>query len=100
MRGRPNLYTSYESESQLMPTLTKKVALGLFLLVLVLMPFDLPVIDQIPFIRFLGDNVWLGLINRTLCFAIAAGGVIGGQHCSRLYIAQRLVVTSRQCCRG
>ena len=35
MRGRPNLYTSYESESQLMPTLTKKVALGLFLLVLV-----------------------------------------------------------------
>ena len=36
MRGRPNLYTSYESESQLMPTLTKKVALGLFLLVLVL----------------------------------------------------------------
>ena len=75
MRGRPNLYTSYESESQLMPTLTKKVALGLFLLVLVLMPFDLPVIDQIPFIRFLGDNVWLRLINRTLCFAIAALGL-------------------------
>ena len=65
MRGRPNLYTSYESESQLMPTLTKKVALGLFLLVLVLMPFDLPVIDQIPFIRFLGDNVWLRLIRHT-----------------------------------
>ena len=75
MRGRPNLYTSYESESQLMPTLTKKVALGLFLLVLVLMPFDLPVIDQIPFIRFLGDNVWLRLINRTLCIAIAALGL-------------------------
>ncbi|HCV34594.1 MAG TPA: branched-chain amino acid ABC transporter permease [Acidimicrobiaceae bacterium] len=84
MRGRPNLYISYESESQLMPTLTKKVALGLFLLILVLMPFDLPVIDQIPFIRFLGDNVWLRLINRTLCFAIAALGLnilmgLGGQ---------------------
>ncbi|GIS98489.1 MAG: branched-chain amino acid ABC transporter permease [Acidimicrobiales bacterium] len=39
------------------------------------MPFDLPVIDQIPFIRFLGDNVWLRLINRTLCFAIAALGL-------------------------
>lgn len=84
MRGRPNLYISYESESQLMPTLTKKIALGLFLLILVLMPFDLPVIDQIPFIRFLGDNVWLRLINRTLCFAIAALGLnilmgLGGQ---------------------
>ena len=58
MRGRPNLYTSYESESQLMPTLTKKVALGLFLLILVLMPFDLPVIDQIPFVRFLGEKYY------------------------------------------
>ncbi|HCV33728.1 MAG TPA: hypothetical protein DGF10_03595, partial [Acidimicrobiaceae bacterium] len=75
MRGRPNLYISYESESQLMPTLTKKIALSLFLLVLVLMPFDLPVIDQIPFVRFLGDNVWLRLVNRTLCFAIAALGL-------------------------
>ena len=75
MRGRPNLYISYESESQLMPTLTKKIALSLFLLVLVLMAFDLPVIDQIPFVRFLGDNVWLRLVNRTLCFAIAALGL-------------------------
>ncbi len=75
MRGRPNLYISYESESQLMPTTTKKVLLGLFLLVLVLMPFDLPVIDQIPFVRFLGENVWLRLINRTMCFAIAALGL-------------------------
>jgi branched-chain amino acid transport system permease protein len=75
MRGRPNFYTSYESESQLMPTTTKKFLLGLFLLVLVLMPFDLPVIDQIPFVRFLGDNVWLRLVNRTMCFAIAALGL-------------------------
>jgi len=48
MRGRPNLYTSYEAESQLMPTRTKKVILGLFLVVAVLMPFDLPIIDQLP----------------------------------------------------
>ena len=61
MRGRPNLYTSYEAESQLMPTRTKKVILGLFLVVAVLMPFDLPIIDQLPVVRFLGDNVWLRL---------------------------------------
>ena len=84
MRGRPNLYTSYEAESQLMPTRTKKVILGLFLVVAVLMPFDLPIIDQLPVVRFLGDNVWLRLVNRALCFTIAALGLnilmgLGGQ---------------------
>ena len=29
MRGRPNLYTSYEAETQLFPTTTKKVLLGI-----------------------------------------------------------------------
>ena len=55
MRGRPDLYTSYEAEAALLPTRTKQVMLALLLVVLVLMPFSMPVIDQIPFVRFLGD---------------------------------------------
>ena len=75
MRGRPNLYTSYEAESQLFPTMTHKVALALGLMVLVLMPFDLPVINQLPFVRFLGDSIWLRLVNKMLIFTIGALGL-------------------------
>ena len=75
MRGRPNLYTSYEAESQLFPTMTHKVALALGLMVLVLMPFDLPVIDQLPLVRFLGDSIWLRLVNKMLIFTIGALGL-------------------------
>ena len=75
MRGRPGLYTSYEAEAALLPTRTRKVALGLLILVLVLMPFSLPVIDQIPFVRFLGDAPWLRVVNRALIFCIAALGL-------------------------
>jgi len=39
------------------------------------MPFDLPVINDLPLIRFLGDNAWLRLVNRMLVFAIAAVGL-------------------------
>ena len=75
MRGRPNLYTSYEAETKLFPTATKKVLLGLFLVVLVLMPFDLWVVDQIPVVRFLGDSIWLRLVNKMLIFTIGALGL-------------------------
>ena len=75
MRGRPNLYTSYEAETQLFPTATKKVLLGVGLLVLVLMPFDLWVVDQIPVVRFLGDSIWLRLVNKMLIFIIGALGL-------------------------
>ena len=75
MRGRPNLYTSYEAETQLFSTTTKKVAFGLSLLVLFLMPFDLPVINDLPVVRFLGDSIWLRLVNKMLIFTIGALGL-------------------------
>ena len=75
MRGRPGLYTSYEAEAALLPTRTRKAALVLLFVVLVLMPFSMPVIDQIPFVRFLGDGPWLRVVNRALIFSIAALGL-------------------------
>jgi branched-chain amino acid transport system permease protein len=75
MLGRPNLYTSYAQETQMMPTWTKKVALGLFVVALFLMPFDLPIINQIPFIRFLGDENWLRISSQVLVIAVAALGL-------------------------
>lgn len=82
--GRPRLFTSYDTEASIFPTWTQRLAAAAFLLVLVLMPFDLPVISQLPFVRFLGDDVWLRIVNRVLIFAIAAVGLnlllgVGGQ---------------------
>lgn len=84
MRGRPNLFTSYEAEIQMLPTWTKKVVMGLFLTILFLMPFDLPVINQLPLVRYLGDSSWLRPMSTVLIFAIAALGLniltgLGGQ---------------------
>jgi branched-chain amino acid transport system permease protein len=75
MFGRPNMFTSYEQEAQMMPTWTKKVVLGLFVLMLFLMPFDLPVINQLPFVRFLGDPEWIRISSQVLVIAIAALGL-------------------------
>ena len=75
MYRRPNLYSSYEKESHIFPTVTQKVIVGLFLLILVLMPFDLPIISQIPGIRFLGDSRWLRISSSVLVFVIGALGL-------------------------
>lgn len=75
MRGRPNLYTSYESESSLLPTGTQKVMTALLLTVAVLLPFNLPIINQLPFIRFVGDADWIRLLIQAVIFAIAALGI-------------------------
>ena len=75
VRGRPRLFTSYKTEASIFPTWTQRIAVGLFLLVLVLMPFDVPVVNQLPFIRFLGDDIWLRIVNSVLIFAIAAVGL-------------------------
>lgn len=72
---RPNLYTSYAAEAQMLPTATKKVAAGLAVVVLFLTPFDLPVINQIPFVRFLGDGDWIRVVTLAFIFAIAALGL-------------------------
>ena len=70
MFGRPNLYTSYAQESQILPTGTKKMAAAVGILVMFLMPFNLPVINQIPFIRFLGDGDWLRPVSAFFCAGI------------------------------
>ncbi|HWM22287.1 MAG TPA: branched-chain amino acid ABC transporter permease [Ilumatobacteraceae bacterium] len=75
MYRRPNFYTSYESESQMLPTYTKKVVALLAVSIMFLMPFSLPVIDQLPFVRFLGDGNWLRPMATVFIFAIAALGL-------------------------
>ena len=45
------------------------------LVVLFLMPFSLPVINQIPIIRFLGDSDWIRVVTLAFIFAIAALGL-------------------------
>lgn len=75
MFRRPNLYTSYEQEAEMLPTWTQKISMGIFIVVLFLMPFDLPIISQIPMVRFLGDEEWLRIVSRVLVIAIAALGL-------------------------
>ena len=75
MYRRPNLYTSYESESQMLPTFTKKVLAAITVAIMFLMPFSLPIINPIPFVRFLGDGDWLRPMSTVFIFAIAALGL-------------------------
>jgi branched-chain amino acid transport system permease protein len=72
---RPNLYTSYGAETSILPTWTQRVAMVLLAGVAVLLPFSLPVIDQIPFVRYLGDPDWLRVTTTAVIFAIAALGL-------------------------
>jgi len=88
---RPNLYTSYEEETQILPTYTKKVMALIGILILFLIPFDIPVLtaptdlpilrsipiisNGIPPLRFLGDNAWLRAMDEVFIFAIAALGL-------------------------
>ena len=88
---RPNLYNSYEQETQILPTWTKK-SMALFgIVILFLLPFDVPILtgptdlpvlrsipilgDGIPFLRFLGDDKWLRPMDEVFIFAIAALGL-------------------------
>lgn len=91
MLFRPNLYTSYEQESQALPTVTKKVFAAIGVLLLLLIPFDIPLLtgptdwpvfrdipvlkNGIPPLRFLGDNEWLRVLDEAFVFAIAALGL-------------------------
>lgn len=72
---RPYLYTSYEDDSRIFGSTTQRVFAALAVVVLVLMPFDLPVINQIPFIRFLGDGEYLRPVSTVLVYIIAALGL-------------------------
>ena len=73
--GRPRFFTSYRTETSILPTWTQRVAALVLLVVLVLMPFDLPVISQLPFVRFLGDETWLRVVNSLLIYAVAGLGL-------------------------
>ena len=73
--GRPRLYTAYRQEAQLLPTWTQKVVCTLFVAVLFLLPFDLPVINHIPLVRFLGDSDWMRPMALLMVLAIAALGL-------------------------
>jgi branched-chain amino acid transport system permease protein len=73
--GRPNLFTSYERESRIFTSTTQKVVAAVVIVVLFLMPFELPVINQIPIIRFLGDGEYLRPVSTTLVYIIAALGL-------------------------
>lgn len=75
MYRRPNLYTSYESETQILPTWTQKVIGITAVAGLLLMPFSLPVINQLPLVRFLGDGDWLRPMSNVFIYAIAALGL-------------------------
>ncbi len=75
MLGRPRLYTAYRQEIQLLPTWTQKTVFAAFLVVLFLLPFDLPVINHVPVIRFLGDAEWLRPMAKVLVYAVAALGL-------------------------
>ncbi len=72
---RPNLYTSYEAEAQVLPTYTKKVIAALAIMALFLMPFDLPIINQIRPINFLGDPNWIRFMTEAMIIAVAALGL-------------------------
>jgi branched-chain amino acid transport system permease protein len=69
------MFTSYEQDIQMLPTTTKKVVATLAVVVLLLLPFNLPVINQIPIVSFLGDPGWLRPMSTVFIFAIAALGL-------------------------
>ncbi|MGI9605053.1 MAG: branched-chain amino acid ABC transporter permease [Acidimicrobiales bacterium] len=104
MRGRPKLFTSYEADAAIFPTMTQKVLVGMGIVILFLMPFEIPFIsaavprafpddwpllggrftilgqipilqDGIPLVRFLGDGAWLRPMTEVFIIAIAALGL-------------------------
>jgi branched-chain amino acid transport system permease protein len=75
MWGRPNLYTSYKAETSMFPTWTQRVMFGLLAALAILLPFSLPIINQLPVIRFIGDGDWIRLTTQAVIFAIAALGL-------------------------
>jgi branched-chain amino acid transport system permease protein len=89
MYKRPNLFTSYEAESQILPTWTQKALMAFFIVQLFLLPFSIPVLnddipgfgwvpligDGLPLFRFLGDGDWIRITTFVLMLTIAALGL-------------------------
>lgn len=83
MRGRPMLYTSYEADQAMVNTTTKRIALAVFLLILLAIPFfregsfgagDSPM-GSLPGPDFLAAGDWLKLLSTALIFAIGGLGL-------------------------
>ncbi len=70
MRGRPLLYTAYESDQAILNTTAKKVMAGLSLLVLALIPFGV-----VPGLSFLAESDWLRILSTVSIFVIAGLGL-------------------------
>jgi branched-chain amino acid transport system permease protein len=70
MRGRPLLHTRYETDQAIFNSMTKKVVAGIFLLLLLLLPFGV-----IPGLGFLAEGDWLRLLASVAIFVIAGLGL-------------------------
>ncbi len=70
MRGRPLLYTRYEDDQAILNTTSKRVAVGVALVLLALVPFEL-----VPGMRFLAAGDWLRLLSTVAVFVIAGLGL-------------------------
>lgn len=75
MWGRPNLHTTYRSETAIFPTWTQRILAAALVAVAVLLVFDLPIINQLPVISYLGDEGWIRLTTQAVIFVIAALGL-------------------------
>lgn len=69
---RPNLHTSYRSEAAMLPTWTQRVMMALLLVLMVLVPFQIPVVRHLPIV---GDGDWLRLVTEAVIFSVAALGL-------------------------
>ena len=70
MRGRPLLHTRYETDQAIFNSMTKKVVAGIFLSLLLLLPFGV-----IPGLGFLAEGDWLRLLASVAIFVIAGLGL-------------------------
>ena len=79
MRGRPLLRTSYEADQAIFPTVTQRVAVTIFALFLVAIPFFAPgtigAEGALPGPDFLASSDWLRLLTTLGIFAIGALGL-------------------------
>ena len=70
MRGRPLLHTSYQSDQAIFNSWTKKAAVGLFLVVMALLPLGV-----IPGLKWAATNSWMRVFGEVAIFLIAALGL-------------------------
>lgn len=70
MRGRPLLHTSYESDQALLNTTSKRVALGVFVVIMLMLPLGV-----IPGLKWAASNDWMLVLGEVSVFLVAALGL-------------------------